>query len=173
MARTDNLAGAKEEIEAMKVLRTTLQRADQSYWADRTDEQMLAISAWVALKEGAPDQALKFMRAAADSEDGSLKHVAMENRLYPFRESLGELLLEMRQPAAALNEFETALKQTPNRFRALSGAARAADSAGDRQKASDYFGKLVDQTKNADTERLEIREAEAYSRRDDTVGASK
>ena len=113
MARTGDLAGAKEEIEAMKALRTTLQRADQSYWADRTEEQMLAVSAWVALQEGARDQALQFMRAAADGEDGSLKHVAMENRLYPFRELLGELLLETGQPAAALNEFETALKQTP------------------------------------------------------------
>jgi tetratricopeptide (TPR) repeat protein len=173
MARTGNLAGAKEEIEAMKVLRTTLQRADQSYWADRTDEQMLAISAWVAAKEGAPDQALRFMRAAADSEDGSLKHVAMENRLYPLRELLGELLLEMGQPTTAMNEFETALKQSPNRFRALCGAARAADSAGNRQKASEYFGKLVDLAKNADTERQEIREAKAYTRRDDTVGAGK
>jgi outer membrane PBP1 activator LpoA protein len=89
-------------------LRTTLQRADQSYWADRTEEQMLAISGWVALKEGAQDQALQFMRRAADNEDGSRKHVAMENRLYPFRELLAELLLEMGQPAAALNEFETA-----------------------------------------------------------------
>jgi tetratricopeptide (TPR) repeat protein len=170
MARTGNLAGAKEEIEAMKVLRATLQRADQSYWADRTDEQMLAISGWVALKEGAQDQALRFMRTAADNEDGSLKHVAMENRLYPFRELLAELLLEMGQPAAALNEFETALKQTPNRFRAFCGAARAADSAGDRQKASEYFGKLVGLAQNADTERQEIREAKAYSRRDDTIG---
>src|SRR3981081_1389920 len=66
MARTGDAAGAKGEIEAMKVLQTTLQRADQSYWANRTDEQMLAISAWVALKEGAPDQALRFLRAAAD-----------------------------------------------------------------------------------------------------------
>ena len=133
---------------------------------------MLAISAWVALKEGARDQALQFMRTAADNEDGSLKHVAMENRLYPFRELLAELLLEMGQPAAALNEFETALKQTPNRFRAFWGAARAADSAGDRQKASEYFDKLVDLAKNADTERQEIREAKAYSRRDDTVGGA-
>jgi tetratricopeptide (TPR) repeat protein len=173
MARTGDLAGAKEEIEAMKVLRTTLQRAEQSYWADRTDEQMLAISGWVALKEGDRDQALRFMRAAADNEDGSLKHVAMENRLYPFRELLGELLLEMGQPAAALNEFETALKQTPNRFRAFWGAARAADSAGNRQKASEYFGKLVDLAKNADTERQEIREAKAYSHRDDTIGGAR
>jgi len=173
MARTGNLAGAKEEVEAMKVLRTALQRADQTYWAERTDEQMLAISAWVALKEGAQDQALKFMRTAADNEDGSLKHVAMENRLYPLRELLGELLLEVGQPAAALNEFETALKQTPNRFRAYWGAARAADGAGNRQKASEYFGKLVDLTKNADTERQEIREAKAYSRRDDTIGGAR
>ena len=112
------------------------------------------------------------MRAAAESEDSSLKHVAMENRLYPFRELLGELSFEMGQPAAALNEFEAALKQTPNRFRVLLGAARAADRAGDRPKASEYFGKLVDLTKNADPERQEIREAKAYSRRDDTVGAA-
>jgi hypothetical protein len=150
MARTGNLAGAREEIEAMKILRTTMQRADQSYWADRTEEQMLAISGWVALKEGARDQALQFMRTAADNEDGSLKHVAMENRLSPLRELLAELLLE------------TALKQTPNRFRAFCGAARAADRAGDRQKASEYFGKLVDLTKNADTERREITEAKAF-----------
>ena len=69
-----------------------------------------------------------------------------------------------------MNEFETSLKQTPNRFRAFWGAARAADSAGDRQKASEYFGKLVNLAKNADTERQEIREAQAYSRPDDTIG---
>jgi len=162
MARTGDLAGAKAEIEAMKALRATLQRADQSYWADRTEEQMLAISAWAALKEGAQDQAVRFMRAAAESEDASLKHVAMENRLYPFRELLGELLLEVGQPAPALKEFETALKQTPYRFRAFWGAARAADGSGDRHKASEYFTKLVDLAKNADTERQEIPEAKAF-----------
>jgi tetratricopeptide (TPR) repeat protein len=162
MARTGDVAGAKAEIEAMQALRTTLQRADQSYWADRTEEQMLAVSAWIALHEGARDQALRFMRTAADNEDGSLKHVAMENRLYPFRELLGELLLESGRPAAALSEFETALKQTPNRYRAFWGAARAADAAGDQQKASEYFGKLVDLAKNADTERQEMQEAKTF-----------
>jgi hypothetical protein len=105
MARTGDLAGAKAEIEAIKALRAALEKSNQSYWADRSEEQMLAISAWVALKEGAPDQALRFMRAAADGEDGSVKHVAMENRLYPLRELFAELLLETGQPAAALSEF--------------------------------------------------------------------
>ena len=34
------------------------------------------------------------MRQAADGEDASIKHVAMENRLYPMRELLADLLLE-------------------------------------------------------------------------------
>jgi hypothetical protein len=162
MARTGDLAGAKAEIEAIKALRAALEKSNQSYWADRSEEQMLAISAWIALKEGVPDQALRFMRAAADGEDGSVKHVAMENRLYPLRELFAELLLETGQPAAALSEFEAALKQTPNRYRAFLGIARAANAAGDRQKASEYYGKLVDLAKNADTERQEIREAKNF-----------
>ncbi len=162
MARSGDLAGAKAEIEAIKALRAALEKSNQSYWADRSEEQMLAISAWIALKEGAPDQALRFMRAAADGEDGSVKHVAMENRLYPLRELFAELLLETGQPAVALSEFEAALKQTPNRYRAFLGIARAANAAGDRQKASEYYGKLVDLAKNADTERQEIREAKNF-----------
>jgi tetratricopeptide (TPR) repeat protein len=162
MARSGDLAGAKAEIEAIKVLRAALERSNQSYWADRSEEQMLAISAWVALKEGARDPALKLMRAAADGEDGSVKHVAMENRLYPLRELYAELLLETGQATAALREFETALEQTPNRYRVLLGIARTANAAGDRQKASEYYGKLVELAKNADTERQETREAKEF-----------
>jgi tetratricopeptide (TPR) repeat protein len=162
MARTGDLVGAKAEIEAIKALRAMLERSNQSYWADRSEEQILAISAWVALKEGARDQALKLMRAAADGEDGSVKHVAMENRLYPLRELYAELLLETGQPAAALREFETALEQTPNRYRTFLGIARAANGAGDRPKASEYYSKLVDLAKNADTERPETREAKEF-----------
>ena len=162
MARTGDLAGAKAEIEAIKALRASLERSNQSYWADRSEEQILAISAWVAFKEGTRDQALKFMRAAADGEDGSVKHVAMENRLYPLRELYAELLLETGRPADALREFETALEQTPNRYRTFLGIARAANATGDRQKASEYYGKLVELAKNADTERPETREAKQY-----------
>ena len=123
---------------------------------------MLAVSAWVALAEGARDQALTFMRAAADGEDASIKHVAMENRLYPMRELLAELLLEMGQPAVALREYEAALHENPNRYRGLYGAARAAEAAGDRQKARNYFAKFVALSTNADTARPELARAKAY-----------
>jgi tetratricopeptide (TPR) repeat protein len=102
------------------------------------------------------------MRAAADREDASVKHVAMENRLYPMRELFAELLLEMDQAAPALREFETALKENPNRYRGFYGAARAAEAAGNRQKAADYFAKLVALAKNADSERPELAQAKTF-----------
>ena len=162
MARSGDIAGAKQEIEATKALRAALEKANQSYWADRSEEQILAVSAWVAFKEGAREQAVKFMRAAADGEDASVKHVAMENRLYPMRELLADLLFEMEQPVDALREYETSIRQNPNRYRGFWGAAQAARAAGDRDKAADYSTKLVELAKNADTERREIREAKAF-----------
>ena len=162
MARSVDLAGAKREIEAMQALQRALEKTNDSYWAARTEEQVYAVSAWVALAEGARDQALKLMRAAADREDASVKHVAMENRLYPMRELLAELLLEAGQAAAALREYEASLKETPNRYRGFYGAARAAEAAGDRQKAKDFFAKLVALSKNADTVRPELARATAF-----------
>ena len=70
--------------------------------------------------------------------------------------------VEAGQPAAALREFETALEQTPNRYRTFLGIARAANAAGDRQKASEYYDKLVNLAKHADTERPETKEAKAF-----------
>jgi tetratricopeptide (TPR) repeat protein len=162
MARSGDLAGAKREVQALQEVRSTLEKSNQSYWADRSEEQMLAVSAWVALADGARDQAVTLMRAAADGEDGSVKHVAMENRLYPMRELLGDLLLQLGDAVAALREYETALRENPNRYRTLFGAARAAETAGDRAKARDYFEKFVALSKNADTARPEIARAKAF-----------
>jgi len=43
-----------------------------------------------------------FRARAADLEDKTEKHVSMENRLYPVREMLGDMLMEAGQPALAL-----------------------------------------------------------------------
>ena len=52
------------------------------------------------------------MRQAADLEDRSGKHVAMENRFSPIRELFGELLLQANDPAQALKEFERRCETT-------------------------------------------------------------
>src|SRR3954449_7502843 len=103
---------------------------------------MRALSTCIPAKEVPHNQAVKLMRAAADGEDGSIKHVAMENRLYPLRELYAELLLEMGQAAPALREFEAALILYPNRYRSIYGIARAAEASGDRLKAVEHYNKL-------------------------------
>ena len=162
MTRSGDVAGAKREIEAIQGLKKALEKAKDTYWAARSEEQILAVSAWVAYAEGAREQAVKLMRAAADGEDGSVKHVSMENRLYPMRELFAELLLEMEQAAPALREFEAALKENPNRYRGLYGAAQAAEAAGEQKKAEGYFAQIVTLSKNADTVRPELARATAF-----------
>src|SRR5438309_1492225 len=58
--------------------------------------------------------------------------------------------------------FEASLKENPNRYRGLYGAARAAEAAGDRQKAAGYFEKLVALASKADTVRPETARAKAF-----------
>jgi Tfp pilus assembly protein PilF len=105
---------------------------------------------------------VKLMRQAADQEDASLKDVAMENRLWPMRELLGELLLAMNEPAQALSEFETSLQSARNRYRSYYGAAKAAQGSGDPRKARSYFEKLVELCGRADSQRPELAEAKQY-----------
>src|SRR5262249_48367133 len=156
------VGAADRELGKLKELRAMLEKANQSYWAEQVEMRMLAASAWIAHAKGQKDEALKFMRAAADWEDNSEKHIAMENRLYPMRELLGDLLLEQQQPAQALSEYETSVQSTPNRLRGLYGAAKAAQGAGQSEKAATYFRKLAELTKDADADRVEIREANAF-----------
>jgi tetratricopeptide (TPR) repeat protein len=161
-ARSGDLAAADRDVGKLKELRAALDKANQSYWAEQVEIQALAASAWIADAKGQKSEALKLMRAAADLEDNSEKHIAMENRLYPMRELLGDLLLQQQQSAQALTEYETSLQSTPNRLRGLYGAAKAAQAAGQPDKAATYFRKLAEVTKGADADRVEIREVKAF-----------
>jgi hypothetical protein len=59
MARSGDIAGAKREVEAIQGIQKALLKAKDSYWAARSGEQVLAVSAWVAHAEGAREQAVK------------------------------------------------------------------------------------------------------------------
>jgi hypothetical protein len=86
------------EIEQLQSLQRTLKRSRDVYWAEQVEIQRLAAEAWTGYVAGKKSEALKQMEAAADLEDANEKHVAMENRLWPMREPLGELLLELNRP---------------------------------------------------------------------------
>ena len=59
------------------------------------------------------------------------------------REMLADLLLALKRPSDALVEYKAVLRDYPNRFDAFYGAARAAQSMGERRAASGYYAKLV------------------------------
>jgi len=122
----------------------------------------LAASAWTSRAERQDEMALKLMRGAADLEDSTEKHVAMENRLYPMREMLGDMLLELGLPAEALAEYEKSNHATPHRLRGFYGAAKAAEASGDTAKARLYFTRLAALGGSADAERAEIVEARSW-----------
>jgi hypothetical protein len=103
-ARSGDLANAQTDIAKLSELKEALENTNQPYWAGQVEVQILAAQAWLAHGRGDRVEAARLMRAAARLEDGSEKHVAMENRLYPMRELLADLLLEQGQGAAALNE---------------------------------------------------------------------
>ena len=73
-----------------------------------------------------------------------------------MRELLGEMLLQLKDPAQALKEFETSFKAAPNRFRGYYGAAKAAEQLGDQKKSRLYYEKLVELCRQADSERPEV-----------------
>jgi len=161
-ARGGNAAGAKAEVAKLEALRDRMTAAKNTYWAEQAEIQRLAVAGWVARAENRNDEAVKLLRAAADLEAGTEKHPVTPGAIQPSREMLGELLLELNQPALALVEFEASQRTDPNRFHGLAGAARAAERAGNRDKARAYYQQLLVLAKDADSDRPELTQARAY-----------
>ncbi len=144
MARTGKIAAAREEIKSLEALRDKLTNDKDAYWSSQVEIQRQAASAWLTYAEGNHAAALEMLNKAASAEDATEKSAVTPGPLAPARELLGEMLLEEKKPAEALAAFEMNMKKEPNRFRSLYGAARAAEAAGDSQKAAQYYKKLVD-----------------------------
>jgi tetratricopeptide (TPR) repeat protein len=164
-ARSGDLAAARRDAEQLQVLQAALAAANNGYWATEVEVQRLAATAWIALGESRADEALRAMRAAADLEDRNEKHIVTPARIVPARELLGDMLLELKQPAAALREFEASQQREPNRFRNYFGSARAAEMAGDRAKATAYYRKLLELARDADSPRPELATARTLAQR--------
>jgi len=162
-ARTSELASARQELDQLATLRDALVVGKGEYdWAKQVEIERQIAAAWLAFAEGKKDESLQLMRAVADLDDATDKHPVTPGAILPAREQLGELLLELKQPAAALQEFEVSLRTSPERFNGLYGAARAASLAADEKKARTYYQKLLALTQQADTQRPEISEAKAF-----------
>src|SRR6266403_2432707 len=112
---TDHVVGASEENRA----------EDRAYLAART---AVELHRW---------------KEAAALPIPTLRKNGGESVSIPAREMLADMLSERKRPAEALVEYQTDIKNSPNRFDALLGAARAAQAAGDAAVAQSFYAQLA------------------------------
>ena len=115
-----------------------------------------------AFAEGKKDLALSIMRKAADLEDSVDKHPVTPGAVLPARELLGDMLVMLEGHAEAVEAYEASLQISPNRFNSLYGAGRAAELAGDSDKAKSYYAKLMEFTAEGDSNRPGIEQAQTF-----------
>jgi tetratricopeptide (TPR) repeat protein len=161
-ARSGNPDAAKADIARLAELRDRLQQEKDAYWSEQVDIQWQVATAWVLHAQEKYDEALRTLSAAADAEDKTEKSIVTPGPLAPARELYGSMLLERGMAKEALAAFEGTLRKEPNRLGATIGAAKAAEKAGDSDKAKQHYAKVISLTEGAETSRKEIADARAY-----------
>lgn len=162
-ARLGQAEMANESATALQQIKERLSKADEQYWELQVEIQQVAVAAWAAFAAGRKEEALRKMSLAAELEDGTEKSAVTPGPLAPARELLGEMFLQVNEPGHALEQFEATLKKEPGRFRALYGAARAAQLNGNRDASQKYYLELLTVCTRSDkpgrTELLEAQKA--------------
>ena len=153
-ARLGRPEAARAEIARLAELETAL-ATEGSDWAARVGAQRLAAEAWATWAEGDPEAALDLARRAADLEETVEKHPVTPGPLLPARELYADMLMEAGQPAEAAAAYAATLEREPRRARALYGAGRAAQAAGDGEAAAGYAAELLEVMAQADADRPE------------------
>lgn len=158
-ARSGNLSAARQDLQKYVEL-SAEEKSKSSHHAGKVSDKgvgQLEAEAWIAFADGKTDDAVKTLRSAADREDAD----GVDSLAMPAREMLADMLLELKRSAEALAEYRAALKNSPNRFDALYGAAHTAQMAGDAAAANAYFTKLMEISAPT-ADRAELTEAKSY-----------
>jgi tetratricopeptide (TPR) repeat protein len=142
-ARRGDVGKAKMELAQLEQASSRLSAVNQQDWSTPTEVARLALAGWIAHASGHQTEAGRLLREAADLEDSSEKHPMTPGPVLPARELLGDYLLELNEPAAALQEFRVSLTKAPNRFNSLYGAGRAAELRGEPAAAAKYYEMLI------------------------------
>ncbi|HEX4312002.1 MAG TPA: hypothetical protein VHZ25_18370 [Acidobacteriaceae bacterium] len=154
-------AEAQHDLARFDALVAEIRKGPNAFVADSTSTKIWRseIAAWSGYAADHPDDALRQMRAAADLQD----KVGQAEVDIPAREMLGDMLLELHQPQQALAEYRVALQLSPNRFNGLYHAGMAAQDAGDKAAAADYFAALLKSTGNGEhSSRPELANAKKF-----------
>ncbi len=154
-ARSGDLPGAKKDLAEIDGIRKDYQAKKKTYGAEWTDMLYQEASAWLLHGEGKNEEATAALRNVADHEDA----IGPEQTSTPAREMLADMLLEMKRPEQALEEYKGDLRFNPKRFNGLYGAAQAAEMAGQASQATEYYAVLVKTCDGGSSGRPELAKA--------------
>lgn len=160
--RLGDVVSAEQELALLHTLHQKLLDSSETYQANQVQMQGDIIQAWIHWAKGREKEAVALMEQVVITEYSTAKHPVTPGEVLPAGELLGDLLLALHQPAAALQAYENDLKQHPNRFNGMYGAAVAAKAVVDDQKAMMYFGRLLQQTQGSNGDRPELEEARMF-----------
>jgi tetratricopeptide (TPR) repeat protein len=141
-ARGGDPVAARAAVEKLKEVVAAREEHQKEEGYDVSPEKptdLREAEAWLLFSEGKTNDALGEMRAAADRQDRD----SYDSLAIPAREMLGDMLLALKRPADALAEYKVALKNSPNRFDSLYGAAESARAAGQAAVSREYAAKLT------------------------------
>jgi len=160
------LGEAKAADQRLGELEVATRKSGEELFARNIRVLNLELGAWVAQAQGQAASGLALMREAAELEGTTPKHAVTPGPTLPADEQLGDLLMQQKQPAAALEAYQRSLALYPNRFNGLLGAARAARALNDASAARGFYQQLLEVAGNG-TRSAELAEARRYGRPDE------
>ena len=160
-----DIKSAEKDLVILQSLHQELINRNDQYNANQVLVQVKTAEAWINLGKDNNETAITLMQEAADMEDKVGKHPKTPGEVLPARELLGDMMLTLNRPAEALEAYQLDLESHPNRFNGIYGAAVAAKSVGNREKAKLYFEDLLKLVGTTDSDRREIEEAKTFVER--------
>ncbi len=158
-ARSGDVNGAREDAQKLaEILKA--QAAHQKELGNQVPAQRVEereVDGWLAYAEGKSDEAVADLRGVAEFEESDREDPVC----VPAREMLADLLLELKRPKESLAEYQAVLKDYPNRFDALYGAARASEATANSQQARDFYAQIV-KISSPGADRPELRAARDF-----------
>lgn len=137
----NKISEAEKELDTLRSLYQALStQKNKASEAAQVDVQIKTAEAWIELKKGNSMKAKELMVGAADKEDAMEKHPVTPCAVLPARELLGDMLLELNEPALAIEAFEKDLKLNPNRRNGLAGLSLAKRKASEKALAFSSTG---------------------------------
>lgn len=153
---------ARAEIQRLGQLREAAKGLKLNYWVEQIDIQAEVVSGLTLVAEGKLADGLDALRKAADREDATEKAAVTPGPILPARELLASVLFDAGRAAEALREFDAVMRKEPNRLRATSGAALAAESVGDSPRARDLHARVLELASGADTSLPAVAQAKRF-----------